>query len=73
MTMFEYKEVRPDFALAYSALARRVAEAHAFAVAQDFAECKDVLTEAMAVMKQVETTYVVCRGPASSDNNQTQP
>lgn len=68
MTMFEYKEVRPDFALAYSALARRLAAAHAFAVAQDFAECKDVLAEAMAVMKQVETTHAIVRSTASSEN-----
>lgn len=69
MTMFEYKEARPDFALAYSALARRVAEAHAFAVAQDFAECKDVLAEAMAVIKQVETTYAVVRSAASRESD----
>lgn len=65
--MFSYKETRSDFALAYSALARRVAAAHSFAVSQDFAECRDVLNEAMAVIKQVETTHVVVPAPRSEN------
>ena len=66
--MFTYKG--PDFSLAYAALARRVAAAHAFAVSQDFAECKDVLTDAMQVIKQVETTHVVI--PAKDENTTTE-
>lgn len=61
--MFSYKETKPDFALTYSALARRIAAAHSLAVSQDFAKCRDVLNEAMAVIKQVETTHVVVPAP----------
>ena len=51
--------VSPNFALAYSALARRISAAYAYLEYEDIPRAKDELREAMTVIKQVETPAAI--------------
>jgi hypothetical protein len=69
--MYSWKETRtsPDYSLAYSALARRVSAANALINARnldDIADARKELAEAMKVIKQMETKWVVV--PAQVEN-----
>lgn len=58
--------IPPDYHAAYSALARRVAAAYAFSQTQNFADAKDELFEAMAVIERVENPFIVLHSSPSS-------
>jgi Tfp pilus assembly protein PilF len=51
--------VPPNFALAYSALARRISAAYAYLEYEDIPRAKDELREAMTVIEQVETPAAI--------------
>ena len=50
--------IPPDYQAAYSALARRVAAAYAFALTQNFCDSKDELAAAMQVIEAVENPFM---------------
>ena len=51
--------VSPNFALAYSALARRISAAYAYLEYEDIYRAKDELRGAMTVIEQVETLAAI--------------
>ena len=51
--------VPPNFALAYSALARRISAAYAYLEYEDICRAKDELREAIRVIEQVETPAAI--------------
>lgn len=55
-TPYSVEFIPPNFALAYSALARRASAAHAYLDHDDYRSAKGELIGAMEIIKQLETT-----------------
>ena len=62
--MWEIEYTRPDLSLAYSAVARRAAAAHAYLKNGNSDAAMQELDEALKAMKQVETLQANIKSPS---------